>query len=271
MRIVILANRDIASLLAINYLLRQQRAHHYSIFLSKTVGAKLNRLAALEDLAFFEQKLFFDVFFPALDATLAHRARTKNSEILKNFEQLQQQGIAVSNIDDINSPSELSKIAGLKPNLIVSIRFGQILQQRIIDVPEFGVLNLHSGLLPEYRGVMATFWAMLNKERYIGSTLHYITDCNIDAGKIVSRQPQTLHYEQSYFSNVISLYQPGAKAISNAIDTLVSGQSLATTPADLNKGHYYSFPTQDDLAAFMHAGYSLVNHNCASQITRQFY
>ncbi|HAZ78734.1 MAG TPA: formyl transferase, partial [Porticoccaceae bacterium] len=53
----------------------------------------------------------------------------------------------------LKSPEALSRVAATEPDLILSIRFGLILPQTIIDLPKYGVINLHSGLLPVYRGV----------------------------------------------------------------------------------------------------------------------
>ena len=56
--------------------------------------------------------------------------------------------------ENIKSKTSVEKISNFAPQLIISIRFGQILQREIIQIPQFGVVNLHSGILPAYRGVM---------------------------------------------------------------------------------------------------------------------
>jgi methionyl-tRNA formyltransferase len=66
-----------------------------------------------------------------------------------------------------------------------SIRFGQIFKPPVIAIPRWGILHLHSGLLPGYRGVLAIFWAMLKRELRSGCTLHYVADATIDTGPIL--------------------------------------------------------------------------------------
>ena len=72
------------------------------------------------------------------------------------------------------------------PELMISIRYGKILRSKALSIPDLGVLNLHSGKLPDYRGVMATFRAMLAQEQELFSTLHWIDDDTIDTGRVIS-------------------------------------------------------------------------------------
>jgi methionyl-tRNA formyltransferase len=108
-------------------------------------------------------------------------------------------------------------VADCEPDLIVSIRFGQILEEPVIAVPRIGVINLHSGLLPAYKGVMASFWSLLNGERQLGTTLHWITDSKIDSGAIISTQQQQVDTSKTYLQQVLSLYEPGARQITEAV------------------------------------------------------
>ena len=68
----------------------------------------------------------------------------------------------------------LQKLRDVRADLLISIRFGMILGTEALGLPPRGVLNLHSGLLPQYRGVLATFRALLNGDAEIGCTLHWI-------------------------------------------------------------------------------------------------
>jgi methionyl-tRNA formyltransferase len=109
-----------------------------------------------------------------------------------------QQPVTESN--NINSAEGLLILRKMQPDLILSVRYGVILKNEAIRTARLGVLNLHSGLLPNYRGVMTTFWAMLNGETTIGTTLHYINDANIDAGDIVDTTTIKADSSRSYLS-----------------------------------------------------------------------
>jgi methionyl-tRNA formyltransferase len=93
---------------------------------------------------------------------------------------------------------ELQKFA---PDLIAVAAFGQILPQAILNVPKYGCLNVHTSLLPKYRGAAPIQWAILNDESETGITLMQM-DAGLDTGAIVSQEKtpitdadtgQTLH------------------------------------------------------------------------------
>ena len=162
MKIVILTNRDLASQLALSYLVKDLHQHQLAIFLSESVGNASAYPDALKQLAKFEQ-----LATTSLDLNFDPIGRDNTICRLQGF----------SDIDNrVNSAEGVARIKNLSPDLIISVRFGLIIDQPVISIPQYGVINLHSGVLPQYRGVMATFRAMLNGDSDIGSTLHYITD-----------------------------------------------------------------------------------------------
>ena len=125
----------------------------------------------------------------------------------------------------------LACLAATAPDLVLSIRYGGILKDRAIAIPSMGVLNLHSGLLPDYRGVMATFYALLNRESEIGMTLHTILDAGIDTGDIIDstrEKPDTGH---SYLWNVLQLYPAGVDLMLASVKKCQLGRSLPIVPS----------------------------------------
>jgi methionyl-tRNA formyltransferase len=97
--------------------------------------------------------------------------------------------------------------------------------------------------------MMATFWAMLNNEATIGSTLHYIVDGTIDTGPIISRAAIPLDRTRSYLANVLSLYPAGCKMVVEAVRQIECGQAIASR-AQPAAGRYYSAPGHDDVLRF---------------------
>jgi methionyl-tRNA formyltransferase len=251
MRILLLANRDLASNLALNLLLPQLRAHSLSVWLSARVGGGGAAPVPLQRLRFLEQTLFNVLVFPLLDR------HSEAPRQLCSFETLAQRHRAPLREENaINSPPALNRLQQLAPDLILSIRYGGILREAAIAVPQHGVLNLHSGLLPDYRGVMATFWAMLHGEREIGTTLHRISDGGIDTGAVIAQTRQRVNYQQCYLSNVLQLYPAGCRAMLEAVHTLAAGEALTEHPQGTG-GQYFSFPGSAELARFEAAGLQL--------------
>ena len=68
----------------------------------------------------------------------------------------------------INSASSLQVIKSFEPDLLVSIQGNQIFKAGLLAIPNLGTLNLHTALLPKYRGLMPTFWVLKNQENVTG-------------------------------------------------------------------------------------------------------
>ena len=155
-----------------------------TVFLSSRVGSK-PLAVPLQLLKFVEQDLLNGLIAPLLDSGASGLGR--EGQALFSFEQLAERVIGgVSTLNAINDAAGHERYAESKPDVVLSVRYGVILRDPAISLPKHGVLNLHSGLLPDYKGVMATFWALLNKESEIGTTLHFIEDSSIDTGSIVT-------------------------------------------------------------------------------------
>jgi len=249
--ITVLANRDLASNVALNRLLPALvNEHRMQVFLSSRVGGNEAVPEELAQLEVFEQSLFNDLLFPALESFTGNAA-------LQSFERLgKTTGAGISDLNKINSEQGLAILRASNPDLVLSIRYGGILREEAIAISRQGVLNLHSGLLPDYRGVMATFYAMLNGEAEVGMTLHYIRDAGIDTGDIVGTTRQFLDLKRSYLGNVLQLYPAGADLMLAAVGTLSAGKALPTQVQQAG-GNYYSFPTQRQLEQFSEGGLRL--------------
>lgn len=260
MKITILSNRDLASNLALNYLLRGLGDHRICIFLSDSVGnVSANKPPALVDLQYHEQQLINNILFPALDANINQQFNKNNTRHLLTFNGLAKQlNASIESLNGINQLEGIERVKQSEPDLILSIRYGKILGDTIIRIPRHGVLNLHSSRLPNYQGVMATFWAMLNNEQTYGTTLHYIDSAAIDAGPIVNQTSLPLNCSHSYLQNLLALYPAGCAQMLTAVEAINSGEKLTTLPQQ-SGGNYFSFPQQDDLDSFIASGLRLVD------------
>ena len=79
----------------------------------------------------------------------------------------------------------------LKPDVIVTVAYGQILKENILDMAPHGVVNLHSSLLPDYRGPAPMNWMIINGEEEIGVTT-MDTVLEVDAGDILLQEKSKL-------------------------------------------------------------------------------
>ncbi|MDB4076332.1 formyl transferase [Porticoccaceae bacterium] len=244
MNITILTNRDLASHIALTRLVKALVDHQLSIFISEKVGADHQLPAPLMELAAFEKHQLATAEYSFND--LAKRVGCE----LQGFADIG---------NKVNGPEGLARIQASQPDLIISVRFGLIIRDEVIAIPQYGVINLHSGVLPSYRGVMATFRVMLNKASEIGSTLHFIQDSGVDTGDIISIARRPLATDRSYLFNVLSLYEAGCEQIIQAVAAIQTNQAGPPINRESQQGKaaYYSFPSDDELDAFFALGYRL--------------
>ncbi len=266
MNLVFLCNRDLASCLALNRLLPALLDDHdIQIALSARVGGNRVLPAALQALKFVEQDLFNDVIFPQAEAR-PDRSRTA----LNTFEELARlSGQPLLQWNRLNQTEELEQLRAMAPDLVICIRYGVILKTAALAIPRLGVINLHSGKLPDYRGVMASFWAMLNGESSLGTTLHYIDDASIDTGRVIAATELAIDSQRSYLWHVLALYEDGCEEILKAVACLSAGQTLPGI-AQGEGGTYYSFPDTGDLQRFTDKGLQLFDSDTLRRVCQQF-
>ena len=87
----------------------------------------------------------------------------------------------------INHISSLEVLKEMKPDLLISIAGNEIFKKEIINLPTKGCINLHTALLPKYRGLMPAFWVLKNNEEYTGVSVFFI-DEDIDSGDIIYQE-----------------------------------------------------------------------------------
>lgn len=81
-----------------------------------------------------------------------------------------------------------------KCNLICVASAGQLLKGKVLDIPQYGLLNAHPSLLPEYRGANPTYWIFRNQEKKGGVTIHYI-DEGMDTGDYLLQKEFDIPYD----------------------------------------------------------------------------
>lgn len=88
--------------------------------------------------------------------------------------------------ENINSPDMLEKISACNGDLLVVVAFGQKIGNEVIALFEKGTVNVHTSLLPKYRGAAPVNWAVINNETETGISLITLAE-KMDAGLVLSR------------------------------------------------------------------------------------
>jgi methionyl-tRNA formyltransferase len=219
MRITFLVNYDLASLLALNYLIPGLKQHQSTVlFTQKVANTKNVHLAALAK----------------------HDQDCVKGSPLISFEEF-----GGKRLNNINT-TDYQQFSDSEPEVVVSIRHMSILKSTVINTPPLGIINLHSGVLPAYQGVMATFWALSHQEQQIGTTLHRIEDSSIDTGAIISQSSTPVNLEKSYLWNVLNIYKAGCQNVLDSITCFEGGNLPPATP-QVGAANYYSYPTAHEV------------------------
>ena len=117
----------------------------------------------------------------------------------------------------------LAALRALQPDLIVVAAYGQILPASILELPRFGCLNVHTSLLPRYRGAAPIQWAILNGDAETGVTIMKI-DAGLDTGDILTQATTPIHPEDNSETLHNRLARMGAELLVRTIPDYVAGK-----------------------------------------------
>jgi methionyl-tRNA formyltransferase len=139
-------------------------------------------------------------------------------------------------VPHINHPEVVKLARELKPDLICV--FGtSLIRGELLKEGRLGIINLHGGLSPEYRGADCTFWALYNGEpEKVGCTLHYI-DAGIDTGRLIAHISPEVRDGDSELILFWRAVKDSAEVYAEAVARLAQGEQLGR--AQPGKGRLY--------------------------------
>lgn len=149
-------------------------------------------------------------------------------------------------------------IADLKPDMIVVVAYGRILPKAVIDVPQFGCLNLHVSLLPKYRGAAPIQWSLINGDRQTGVTVMHI-DEGLDTGDIIDVLPIDIEENETQEELFNKVAEKGKVFLSQVMETVVAG-NYTRTPQDHTQATLAP-PLTKEMALFDFGTDALTLHN----------
>lgn len=156
----------------------------------------------------------------------------------------------------VNDGDFVERMRSLAPDVIVSVAAPEIFREEILAVPRFGCINVHSGRLPTYRGMMPTFWQMRSGERHVTVTVHAMVAA-LDAGSILGTTECLIEQNDSLDRVMRKGKQEGAHLLIRVLRELSAG-TIEPQELDMTGASYFSFPRRTDLAAFGEQGYRLL-------------
>ncbi len=155
-----------------------------------------------------------------------------------------EKGINVFQPEKVKEESFQEKLRALHPHLIVVSAFGQILPKSILDLPNYGCINLHASLLPKYRGAAPIPWAILNGEEVTGVTIMKM-DEGMDTGDILSQSEVLIERGETSETLERKLSHLGAKLLVETIGKMKKGE-ISPIPQDHTQATYAPMVKKDD-------------------------
>jgi len=155
-----------------------------------------------------------------------------------------ERGIPVYAPDDVNHPLWVDRITELKPEVIFSFYYRNLLGEAILNSARIGAFNLHGSLLPAYRGRAPLNWVLVNGETQTGVTLHRMIS-RADAGAIIAQQAVEIADADDALSLHRKLTESAKHLLEGALPTLKSG-TFSETAQDESKASYVGRRTPED-------------------------
>ena len=142
-----------------------------------------------------------------------------------------------------NNNEFLEKMRNINPDLIITCAYGKILPKEILDIPQYGCINVHASLLPKYRGASPINKAIIEGEKISGVTTMY-TDIGMDTGDILLKQSVEITDDMTASELHDILADLGAKVLE---ETLIKLQQhkLVRIPQDSDKASYAGMMDKD--------------------------
>jgi hypothetical protein len=242
MRIAICIKRDLYGVLALQSFVTAAGPSSYRVFCSVKTRPAENSVESLTHLKTLER-----------DAALNPLLWPTSSVLSPNLQPFSEW----QDLTDLRSPGGADRILDWQPDIVVSMRFSLIFPPWLIArIPE-GIVNVHPGPLPAYRGLFAPFWQAMHGMPYFDCAVHLV-DEGIDTGPVIDTARVSRVSERSLMWHTAQLYREGARIAAAAASILREGGALETVKS-AGGGAYYRFPSSEDFSRLAETGMDLVS------------
>ncbi len=136
-------------------------------------------------------------------------------------------GIPVYQPENFRADETVEALRALRPDVCAVVAYGRILPQRVLDIPTFGCINIHTSLLPAYRGSAPYQWAVLDGLKETGVSSMFLT-AQMDAGDIIDTAKTPIGENETAGELLERLAGLGAGLLSKTLTALSEGTVKAT-------------------------------------------
>ena len=153
-------------------------------------------------------------------------------------------GLEVFQPENINSKESIEKLLSLRPDFFVVAAFGQILSEKILNIPRIYPINIHASLLPKYRGSSPIQAAIYNMDKKSGITTMVMAK-GLDTGDILLSAPTSISQNDTAQDLHDTLTLLGADLIVKTIQQILKNQ-IKPIPQDHSKASYVKMLKKSD-------------------------
>jgi methionyl-tRNA formyltransferase len=149
----------------------------------------------------------------------------------------QEFNISLLQPEKASSSEFISEMQSNSPDLFVVASYGEIMKPELLAIPKLGAINVHTSLLPKYRGAAPIQRCLIDGEEETGVSIMYMVK-KLDAGDVICQEKISLSKEMTSGSLEENLCDLGVKALSGVLDKLLLGEKLVSFPQDEAKVTY---------------------------------
>jgi methionyl-tRNA formyltransferase len=153
-------------------------------------------------------------------------------------------GVPVHYPESMKDPETQALVASYEPDFLFSFSFRFLLPPEVLAAARQGALNLHSSLLPRYRGRAPVNWVLVNGETETGTSLHYMV-ARPDAGDLVDQAAVPIDFEETPRSLYAKLEKAAVLLLDRSLPLLLAG-TAPRHPLDLSQGSYFGGRNPED-------------------------
>lgn len=168
-------------------------------------------------------------------------------------------GIPVYQPEKIRIAEQLQPVLDMKPDLVVTAAFGQILPKELLETPSLGCINVHASLLPELRGGAPIHYSIIQGKEKTGITIMYMVE-KLDAGDIITQVEVPIEERDHVGSLHDKLSVAGAKLLLETLPTIINGTSTRTVQVEEQVTFAYNIKREQEKIDWNKTGEEIYNH-----------
>ena len=168
-------------------------------------------------------------------------------------------GIELYQPETMKADEAFEIVSDIKPDLIITAAFGQILPENILNIPVLGSLNVHASLLPKHRGGAPIHRALINGDDETGVTIMHMAK-KLDAGDIIASRSINIEDSDNTGTLFDKLSRVGASLLMDTLPSVIDGTSTRTEQDDSEATFSPNILKSDEVIRFDQPKRDVFNH-----------